>query len=78
MGQSVIYLFIAAMWALILAGGGVLVIIVAQISIQGYGEHVDSMIGSAIKATIAIVLVTIWILVLTKVKNRIFQKQIKS
>jgi hypothetical protein len=78
MGQSLIYGFIAAMWVLILGGGGILVTVVAQISIQGYGEQLDFMIGSAIKAAIAIILVVIWVLVLIKLKNKIFQKQIKS
>lgn len=78
MGQSLIFVFIAAMWALILAGGGILVLLVAQISIQGYGEQLDFLIGSVIKAVIALLLVVAWILILTKVKNKIFQKQIKS
>jgi hypothetical protein len=66
------------MWALILIGGGVLVTLVSQISIQGYGEDLDFLISSVIKAVIAVILVTIWVLVLTKMKNKIFQKQIKS
>ncbi|HEX9846267.1 MAG TPA: hypothetical protein VGA92_07360 [Candidatus Nitrosotenuis sp.] len=78
MGHSLIYIFIAAMWALILIGGAVLVTLVAQISVEGYGEQLDFLIGSIIKAAIAIILVVIWVLVLTKMKNKIFQKQIKS
>lgn len=78
MGQSLIFIFIAAMWALILAGGGILVLLVAQISIQGYGEQLDFLIGSVIKAIIALLLVVAWVLILTKMKNKIFQKQIKS
>lgn len=72
------YSFIAIMWALILAGGGILVMLVSQISISGYGEQMDFLIASAIKAVIAIVLVVLWIIVLTKLKNKIFQKQIRS
>ena len=72
------YSFIAIMWALILAGGGILVVLVSQISISGYGEQMDFLIASAIKAVIAIVLVVLWIIVLTKLKNKIFQKQIRS
>jgi hypothetical protein len=78
MGQSVIFLFVAVMWGLMLAGGGILVIVVSQISIQGYGEQFDFLIGSIIKATIALILVVVWVLVLTKMKNKIFQKQIKA
>lgn len=78
MGQRIIFLFIALMWGLMLAGGGIVVILVSRISIQGYGEQLDTLIGSIIKAIIALVLVVIWVLVLTKLKNKIFQKQIKS
>ncbi|HXG74102.1 MAG: hypothetical protein QW177_01875 [Candidatus Nitrosotenuis sp.] len=78
MAQSMIYVFIAMMWALILAGGGILVVLVSKITIQGYGEEMDFFIASVIKAVIAIILVVLWVLVLTKLKNKIFQKQIKS
>lgn len=78
MAQSMIYLFIGMMWALILAGGGILVALVSKITVQGYGEELDFFIASIIKAVIAIVLVVLWVLVLTKLKNKIFQKQIKA
>jgi hypothetical protein len=66
------------MWILILAGGGILVTMVSQISISGYGEHMDFFIASIIKAAIALVLVGFWIIILSKLKNKIFQKQIKA
>jgi hypothetical protein len=66
------------MWVLILAGGGILVTLVSKISISGYGDEMDFFIASVIKAVIALVLVISWILVLTKLKNKIFQKQIKA
>ncbi len=78
MAQHLIYTFIGIMWAIMLAGGGILVILVSKITIQGYGEELDFLIGSIIKAVIAIALVVGWVLVLTKLKNKIFQKQIKS
>ena len=78
MAQPLIYVFIGIMWAIMLAGGGILVILVSKITIQGYGEELDFLIGSIIKAVIAIILVVGWVLVLTKLKNKIFQKQIKS
>ncbi len=77
MAKSMIYAFVAIMWLLILAGGGILVALVSKITIQGYGEELDFFISSLIKAIIAIVLVVGWILVLNKLKNKIFQKQIK-
>ncbi|MEO9309407.1 MAG: hypothetical protein ABI337_03835 [Nitrososphaera sp.] len=78
MAQSVIYVFIGVMWALILAGGGILVVLVSKITIQGYGDDLDFFIASVIKAVIAVILVVLWVVLLTKLKNKIFQKQIKS
>jgi hypothetical protein len=78
MAQLLIFAFIGIMWVLILAGGGVLVTLVSKISISGYGEQMDFFIASVIKAAIALVLVAFWVLVLSKLKNKIFQKQLKA
>ena len=75
--KSGLFGFLFAMWILILVGGGIVVTILGPISISGYGE-LDWFIGSVIKAIVAIVLVVIWILILSKVKNLIFKKEIKS
>jgi len=64
------------MWGLIIVGGGIVVTILGPISILGFGEF-DWFIASVIKAVIAIVLVIIWILILSKIKNWIFKKEIK-
>jgi amino acid permease len=64
------------MWGLIIVGGGIVVTILGPISISGFGEF-NWFIASVIKAVIAIVLVIIWILILSKIKNRIFKKEIK-
>ncbi len=64
-------------WILILAGGGIVVTILGPISITGFGE-LDWFVGYVIKAVVAIVLVVMWILVLSKLKNWIFRKEIKS
>ena len=69
--------FLFVMWALIIAGGGILVTILGPFSISGYGDF-DLLLTSALKAIIAIILVVIWILVLSKFKNWIFKKEIKS
>jgi hypothetical protein len=66
------------MWILILVGGGILVTTVSKISISGYGEQMDFFIASLIKATTALILVMIWILVLSKLKNKIFHRQLKA
>ena len=74
--KSGLFGFLFAMWILILVGGGIVVTILGPISISGFGE-LDLFIGSVIKAIIAIILVVIWILILSKLKNLIFKKEIK-
>jgi len=69
--------FLFVMWALIIAGGGILVAILGPFSISGYGD-LDLLLTSILKAIIAIILVVIWVLVLSKLKNWIFKKEIKS
>jgi len=63
------------MWLLIIVGGGIIVTILGPISINGYGEF-NWFIGSVIKGIIAIILVIIWILILSKLKNLIFKKEL--
>ena len=72
-----LYSFLFGMWILIIVGGGIVVTILGPITITGYGE-MNWFIASVIKAVIAIILVVIWILVLSKMKNWIFKKEIKS
>ena len=64
------------MWMLILIGGGIAVLILAPITISGFGEF-DLIFSSAIKAVISIGLVVTWIFILSKVKNWIFRSQLK-
>ena len=64
------------MWGLIIIGGGIVVTLLGPISISGYGEF-NWFIGSVIKGIIAIILVIIWILILSKLKNWIFKKELK-
>jgi len=74
--KSGLFGFLFAMWALIIVGGGIVVTILGPISISGFGEF-NWFIASVIKAIIALVLVVIWILILSKIKNWIFKKEIK-
>jgi hypothetical protein len=71
-----IFVFIFIMWAMIIAGGGILILILAPVSIHGFGKY-DDFLDSGIKAVIAILLVVMWIFIMSKIKNWIFQKQIK-
>jgi len=57
-------------------GGGIAVLILAPITISGYGDF-DIFFSSAIKAVISIGLVVTWIFILSKVKNWIFHSQLK-
>ena len=71
-----IFVFIFIMWIMIITGGGILLSIIAPISIHGFGKY-DEFFDSGIKAVIAILLVVTWIFIISKIKNLIFQKQIK-
>ncbi len=76
MSGSSIFVFVFAMWILIIIGGGISVLILAPIEISGYGEF-DLIISSTIKAVVSIGLVIAWIFILSKVKNWIFRSQLK-
>lgn len=69
--------FILAMWGLILAGGGISVLVLGPISVSGFGD-LDGTISSGIQAVVAILLVVAWVFVLSKVKNWIFKKQLST
>jgi hypothetical protein len=73
--MSGLYGFLFAMWSLIIIGGGIMVVLLGPFSIQQYGDF-HWIIPSGIKVTIALVLVVIWILILSKLKNYIFKKEL--
>lgn len=78
--RHTIFSFIFVMWALILVGGGILVVFVAPISVGilaiDFGD-LNFLFTSVIKGGIAIILVTIWIIILLQLRNWIFHKQIR-
>jgi len=74
--KSGLYGFLFGMWILILLGGGIMVTILGPFTIQQFGEF-HWILASGIKVLIALVLVVIWILILLKLKNWIFRKEIK-
>ena len=74
--KSGLYGFLFAMWGLIIIGGGIVVVLLGPFSIQQFGNF-HWLIGSGIKVTVALVLVVIWILILSKLKNYIFKKELK-
>ena len=74
--KSGLYGFLFAMWGLIIIGGGIMVVLLGPFSIQQFGNF-HWIITSGIKVTIALLLVIIWILILSKLKNWIFKKELK-
>ena len=64
------------MWGLIIIGGGIMVVLLGPFSIQQFGDF-HWIISSGIKVTISLILVVIWILILSKLKNYIFKKELK-
>ena len=74
--KSGLYGFLFAMWSLIILGGGIIVVLLGPFTIQQFGNF-HWIIASGIKVTIALLLVIIWILILSKLKNWIFKKELK-
>ena len=72
-----LYGFLFAMWTLIIIGGGIMVVLLGPFTIQQFGNF-HWIITSGIKVTIALILVVIWILILSKLKNWIFKKELNS
>ena len=73
-----IYSFIFVMWILMLIGGGLIVLVIGPLSFGVIISSIDPIILSGIKVGIALILIFIWVLILTKVKNWIFKSQVKS
>ena len=74
--KSGLYGFLFAMWGLIIIGGGIMVVLLGPFSIQQFGDF-HWIISSGTKVSIALGLIIIWILVLSKLKNYIFKKELK-
>jgi len=72
-----LYGFLFGMWTLIIIGGGIMVILLGPFTIQQYGDF-HWIVESGIKVGIALTLVVIWILILSKLKNLIFKKELNS
>ena len=72
-----IYSFIFVMWVLMLIGGGLMTLVIGPLSLGSLGD-IDPIILSGIKVGIALILIFVWVLILTKVKNWIFKSQVKS
>ncbi len=69
--------FLSAMWALLLAGGAVAVLVLGAFSVSGHGD-LDAALTSAAKAATAALLVAAWVLALSKAKNWMFRRELRS
>lgn len=80
MKNHAIFLFIFVMWILIIIGGGLLVVFTSMISIEGFVTvgSLELYYASIAKALFAIILVIIWVYVLSRIKNWMFQERIKN
>ncbi len=68
-----IYAMLVIMWLLIIAGGGIAVLVLGPLHLEG----VDPLITSALKGAVAIGMVLLWVLVLSKMKNWVFGRRIR-
>ena len=68
-----IFSFIFVMWVLIIIGGGLMVVFIGPLSFSG-DTNLDPLINSGAKVLIAMILISIWVLALLKIKNWIFRK----
>ena len=75
--KSGLYGFLFAMWGLIIIGGGIMVVLLGPFSIQQFGDF-HWLIASGVKVIISLILIVIWILILSKLKNYIFKKELNS
>ena len=73
--KSGLYGFLFAMWVLIIIGGGIMVVLLGPFTIQQFGEF-HWIVASGLKVVIALILVVIWILILSKLKNLVFKKDL--
>ena len=71
-----LYGFLFAMWSLIIVGGGIMVVLLGPFTIQQFGDF-HWILTSGTKVAIALGLIVLWILILSKLKNYIFKKELK-
>ena len=68
-----LYAFTAAMWGMLVAGGGLFVLVLGPISVSGLGEH-DAIASSALKAAAAAGFVAAWVAALAKANRWMFRR----
>ncbi len=68
-----IYAMLVIMWLLIIAGGGIAVLVLGPLALDG----VDPLFTSALKGAVAIGMVVAWVMVLSRMKNWVFGRRIR-
>ena len=68
-----LYAFMAVMWGMLLAGGGLFVLVLGPLSVSGLGEH-DAIASSALKAAAAAGFVAAWVVALARANSWMFRR----
>ena len=78
MALTILALFMTGMWAMILAVAAFLVVFVAPIDLYMFGGHGERLTISAVQAAIAIVVVTVLVLGLDRLKRVYLHKKLQQ
>lgn len=68
-----LYAFMAVMWCMLLAGGGLFVLVLGPLSVSGLGEY-DAAASSALKAAVASGFVAVWVIALARANSWMFRR----
>lgn len=69
-----LYAFMAVMWCMLLAGGGLFVVVLGPLSVSGLGEY-NAIASSALKAAAAAAFVAAWVAALAKANIWMFRRE---
>lgn len=68
-----LYAFMAVMWAMLLGGGGLFVLVLGPLSVSGLGPY-DAAASSALKAAAAAGFVAAWVAALARANSWMFRR----
>ena len=68
-----LYAFMAVMWCMLLAGGGLFVLVLGPLSVPGLGEY-NAIASSALKAAAAAAFVAAWVAALVRANSWMFRR----
>lgn len=73
--MKLLYVFLLIMYAMILLGGAIAVMVFGRIAPPGHGDLLE-IITHVARAAVAISLIVGWVYALSKVKNLLFKRQL--